>query len=127
MEVIYRETRFIAKGVAVCSILFLAGSVVFDFFSIPLLIGALLGGLYAIAHFVLIGHSVLESQQRTPEKARSYMSRQYFMRMFLTALVIFLSIEVDFISPLGLIPALFYPKISIYARSIYQYAVRNRH
>lgn len=126
MEVVFQETRFVAKGVVICSFLFLAASLLFQFFSVPLLLGAVLGGAYAVANFLLIGYSVQESLAKVPEKAKSYMSRQYFMRMALTALVIFLAIEVDFINPWGLIPALFYPKLSIYARSIYQYATRDR-
>lgn len=126
MEVVFQEARFVTKGVVVCSFLFLAASLLFDFFSLPILWGAVLGGAYAVANFLLIGHSVQESLQKPPEKARGYMSRQYFMRMALTALVIFLAIQVDFINPWGVIPALFYPKISIYARSVYQYATRSR-
>ena len=106
MEVVLQEARFVTKGVAVCSFLFLAASLLFDFFSLPLLWGAVLGGAYAVANFLLIGYSVL--------------------RLALTALVLFLAIQVDFINPWGVIPALFYPKISIYARSVYQYATRDR-
>ena len=126
MEVVLQEARCVTKGVAVCSFLFLAASLLFDFFSLPLLWGAVLGGAYAVANFLLIGYSVQESLTKTPEKAKGYMSRQYYLRLALTALVLFLAIQVDFINPWGVIPALFYPKISIYARSVYQYATRDR-
>ncbi len=40
MEVVLQEARFVTKGVAVCSFLFLAASLLFDFF--------VLGGFFAV-------------------------------------------------------------------------------
>lgn len=120
MDIVIAELKKIALGILLCDGVFLLVSLGFGFFSAELFSGMALGTAYAIIHFLLLGTSVASAMKKNPRQAQIQMTVQYFIRMILTAFVILIGFAVDFINPLGVVVPLFFPKIVLYAQSIFR-------
>lgn len=120
MNIVFPEIKRIAIGSIICNIVFLIASALFSLFSKELFLGSIIGTVYAIVNFMLIGVSVSDAMKKTPKQAQISMVISYFIRMAITALVIFIGLSSDYINPIGVIIPLFFPKAVLYARSIFR-------
>lgn len=113
MDVAAKETKSVARGSAALLSIYLLGAGVAGFFSGWLSVGAVLGTVFAVLNFWLLGTAVGEAIEKPPDEARRHMAASYIFRMFLTFSVLLLGVYVDYRAVIGIIPTLFFPKASI--------------
>ncbi|MEG1621289.1 MAG: ATP synthase subunit I [Oscillospiraceae bacterium] len=119
-SVVKKETLSIAKGTIILVAVSIGISALIGKLDFPLLLGFLIGGTHAIINFYLIGRSIEKSFEKSPNNASGYMAGQYFIRYFITALVILLGIYVDFINYIGIIIPLIFPKLVLLYSKIFR-------
>lgn len=145
-----QETKKIAIGVAVLSLLMLLVFMVIGYFDLTVLWGTLLGGGFAVLNFFLMALTVqqaaeqmngvtLPPEEETEEipaengveqpvkeelpqqkKARSMVQRSYMFRLGLTAVVAVLAVKSPLFHAVPAIIALFFPRIVITIQPLLQ-------
>lgn len=145
-----QETKKIAIGVAVLSLLMLLVFTVIGYFDLTVLWGTLLGGGFAVLNFFLMALTVqqaaeqmngvtLPPKEETEEipaengveqpvkeelpqqkKARSMVQRSYMFRLGLTAVVAVLAVKSPLFHAVPAIIALFFPRIVITIQPLLQ-------
>ena len=142
-----QETRKIAIGVFLLSVLMLLVFIVIGRFDLTVLWGTLLGGGYAVFNFFLMALTVqhaaeqmngvtlppLEEEQpaegdapQTKEElpqqkaARGIVKRSYYLRLVLTGAVAVLAVKATVFHAIPAIIALFFPRIVITAQPLLQ-------
>ena len=117
-DVIAQEGLRVIKGTAVLDGVTLLVAICLGRFTLPILLGLLVGSCYAVLNFFLIGLAVERALQRSPRSARLFMVGQYFLRMFLTAVVIILGLKASCLHAVTVILPLFYPKLVVVASAV---------
>lgn len=69
----------------------------------PWIMGYLFGGLIGILNFILLGRTVYRASMMSPQKAQIYASSNYFLRMFITGVVLFIGLKADYLSSIAVI------------------------
>lgn len=102
------------------------GSIALEHFNITLLWGILLGNIYTLLNFALLGTLVQNAVMREPHSAKRYMRTHYFIRWLLMGVVL----SVAFMSPVVngwcVVVSLFAPKITYTAIGFYQWIFNKR-
>ena len=109
-----------AKGTAILTLASIIISLFFHLFSLQLLLGFVLGGIYTVFNFYRLGKSIENMLEMPPAKAQTYMTGQYFLRLLTTGLVIFISFKADFINYFGIIIPLIFPKLTLFFCEIFR-------
>ena len=118
MDATLRETIKIFKGIVVLDIIFIAIIYILGKFDIPMLLGILIGSVYALLNFRLIAVSLNRAVQMSPGRAQVFAGVSYVGRLALTAAIILAAIKVDYINAFGVIVPMFFPKIIIVSSAI---------
>ncbi len=114
-DVVISELKHLAKGVAILYIISLAVLPLIGYFNYQTVLGLLVGSVYSLINFFLIGLSVENAvQMESSTEVAKYMNKQYGLRYLLTAVVIIISIYADFINPFGVMISIFFPKLVIF-------------
>ena len=111
----YVEYPRIFAGIAVLTAIFFVGCLVLGQLSLPMVLGTLLGDLTAGLNFVLICQGAENLLDKTPGRARSSAVFGYLFRLAFTTVAIIFGYYADFINLIGVIVALFFPKITLIA------------
>lgn len=113
------ETRHIAIGVgAMCAVMLVVFAVIgrFDY---TVLLGAVLGGGFAVLNFFLMALAVQRSvSQRDPAKAKKITQSSYTKRLLLLAAVLVVGIKVPYFHWVATIVPLFFPRITIFIMTL---------
>ncbi len=117
---VINETIQIAKGTSVLVVVSLIICIFTDAFNLPMILGFLIGGAYSVFNFYRLGKSIENMFKMPPAKAQTYMTGQYFVRLFTTGLVIFIGFKVDFINYFGIIISLIFPKLTLFFSEIFR-------
>lgn len=117
---VIKETIQIAKGTAILVLCSLIVCIFTNAFNLPMILGFLIGGVYAVFNFYRLGKSIENMLKMPPAKAQTYMTGQYFVRLFTTGLVIFIGFKVDFINYFGIIISLIFPKLTLFFSEIFR-------
>lgn len=111
-ELLKTKTLIIKNAIIITSV----GAVVAIFFSenhMPYIKGMLFGFLIAVLCFQQLSLSISKAVNLPPDKAQFFVGTRYFIRLFIYALVIYISIRADYINLIGTLFGLLSIKISI--------------
>lgn len=117
-EVVKRETKNIAIGIILCSIITQIGFLVLGQYSFAVLLGSIYGGAISLLNFFLMGLTVQKiADMDDPNAAKrkmqaSYSSRQV-MLLFLAGIGMYIAINFGVFHWLPIILAIVYPRIII--------------
>lgn len=118
MDVTQEETIKIIKGIIILDLIILTAAFLFTNLDMPFLNGLALGSIYAVLNFRLIAVTIKKAVKMPPAKAQMYVGANYFIRLALSALVIFIAIRADYINVLSAVIPMFFPKLIIVALAI---------
>ncbi len=82
-------------------------------FDATLLLGTLLGCVYSVFNFALTAYSVSQSVQKSETAAKAHMAGGYYLRLALTAVVIYWAIRAPYFNVFAVAIPLLFPRIVI--------------
>ena len=118
MDVTLKETIKIIKGIIILDLIVLVAALLFRKLDAAFLSGLAFGSIYAILNFRLIAITLKKAVKMPTAKAQMYVGVNYFIRLALSALVIFIAIRADYINVLSAIIPMFFPKLIIIGLAI---------
>ena len=83
-----------------------------------MILGLVLGTMVALMNFTMLAKTVEKSVEMSPEGAKLYASTQYFIRMIIVALVLFVTVKSKRLHLIGVLLGLIGPKVVILSRNI---------
>lgn len=114
-----KEAITMTVGMVVLCAIMLAVFAVLGYYDSRALLGALLGGTYAVINFILLGITVqLSTKKKSAKAAQSFMGASYTLRLVLTAAVVIIGIKVDIFNYVAVFIPLFFPRIVIFFSNI---------
>ncbi len=84
-----------------------------------LLWGMLLGNIYSVFNFLLLGIAVDKAVHKRPSRAQAYMVTMFLLRYLLTAVLITVSLVTDLFHPAAVIIPIFFPKLALTLQGIF--------
>ena len=115
-ETVLRETRRIAVGVFSMLAIMLVVYAAMGRFSLAVVLGGLIGSLYAVINFLLLGmtvQKVAEMREGNEELARMQMKSSYDMRMVIMILLIVVAFALPFVDGLACMIPMLFPRLTI--------------
>ena len=114
---ILKETKHIAIGVLIGDIIMCLVFVLLKRFDLSVLLGAVLGSVFAVGNIWYLGISVRKTLEKG-DGGQVYFRKTYLVRMLLHAVCVIIAALVPFINTLAGIIPLFFPKLVIYAMQL---------
>ena len=111
---VIKEIGRISVGVSVLYVVMLLIFLISGYFDFEAVLGGLLGSVYAIINFALLGFSVEKSVGKGTKGAQTTMGTSYTLRLFLTAIVVLWSIKAPYFNYVATVIPLVFPRIVIY-------------
>ena len=115
---IKKETGFIVAGETILVALMLAGFFVLRRFSLPVVFGALLGGLTAVGNFFLMGLTVQKAVDKPPEDRARLVRVSQSLRLLAVGAIAALAIAVFKFDIWATLIPLFFPRIIVTVRGL---------
>lgn len=115
-ETVLRETKRIAVGVFSMLAIMLVVYAALGCFSLAVVLGGLIGALYAVLNFLLLGmtvQKVAEMREGNEELARMQMKSSYNMRMVIMILLIVVAFALPFVDGLACMIPMLFPRLTI--------------
>lgn len=115
-ETVLRETKRIAVGVFSMLAIMLVVYAALGRFSLAVVLGGLIGALYAVLNFLLLGmtvQKVAEMREGNEELARMQMKSSYNMRMVIMILLIVVAFALPFVDGLACMIPMLFPRQTI--------------
>lgn len=115
---VQQEVNEVTRGI--CIFVIVAGLLSF-FISkepIPIILGVVFGSIIAILNFRLLAITMEKAVQYSPGKATAYTSSRYLIRMFIVAVVVFVSVKNPNINVIGTIIGLISTQIVIFIKKL---------
>ena len=115
-ETVLRETKRIAVGVFSMLAIMLIVYAALGRFSLAVLLGGLIGALYAVLNFLLLGmtvQKVADMREENEELARMQMKSSYNMRMVIMILLIVVAFALPFVDGLACMIPMLFPRLTI--------------
>lgn len=116
-ETVLRETKRIAVGVFSMLAIMLIVYAALGRFSLAVLLGGLIGALYAVLNFLLLGmtvQKVADMREENEELARMQMKSSYNMRMVIMILLIVVAFALPFVDGLACMIPMLFPRLTIF-------------
>ncbi len=111
-----RQTiKFAVAGAMLASVLFY----VFLDDPIKYVLGLLFGAAIGILNFVELAKTLSRAVELSPQKAQSYTTRKYFIRYVIYGVVLWVSIQADYIHVLGTIVGLLLIKVVLFTTNLF--------
>lgn len=86
----------------------------------PMLLGTLLGCVFAVFNFALTAYFVSQSVKKSENGAKGYMAGGYYLRLALTAAVIYWAIQAPYFNVFTAAIPLVFPRVVITICSLWQ-------
>ncbi|MDY5350273.1 MAG: ATP synthase subunit I [Candidatus Ventricola sp.] len=116
-ETVLRETKRIAAGVFSMLAIMLIVYAAMGRFSLAVVLGGLIGALYAVLNFLLLGmtvQKVADMREENEELARMQMKSSYNMRMVIMILLIVVAFALPFVDGLACMIPMLFPRLTIF-------------
>ena len=116
-ETVLRETKRIAVGVFSMLAIMLIVYAAMGCFSLAVVLGGLIGALYAVLNFLLLGmtvQKVADMREENEELARMQMKSSYNMRMVIMILLIVVAFALPFVDGLACMIPMLFPRLTIF-------------
>ena len=121
-----KETGFIAGFVLVGSLAMEAVYLLLGAWTLPVLLGNLLGGLTAVLNFFLMGLTVQSAVDKPQDEARTAMKASQALRSVMLLAVLAAGAAAPCFHLIAAIVPLFFPRIAIALRPLWERAGRRR-
>ena len=115
---VQNEVNELTKGIVIYAIIVAIISLFLSKVPIPIIIGVVFGSIIAILNFRLLALTMEKAVDFSPGKATAYTSSRYMIRMFIVAVVIFVSVKNPNINVLGTILGLVSTQIVIFVKKL---------
>lgn len=119
MGIIFTESKKLTVTALILDLIYIAASLVFNFFSVSVIYGALLGYLFMILNFSLLGTTIENAFGMSEKRASRYLKANYVVRYIITGIVLAISASSDKIDLWIVILSLLAPKITYTAIGFY--------
>ena len=110
---VYKEAAIVSIWIFVLGLIEFLCFTLFYRFGTDILFGVLYGCAFASFNFFHIAYSVRKSMHKSEDKAKVYMSGTYSIRMFLTAVMIFVAAKAEMINLWAAIIPLAFVRIAV--------------
>lgn len=117
-ETVLRETRRIAIGEAIMLLVMLVVYAVLGRFALPVVLGGLIGGAYAVFNFFMLGmtvQKVVAIREENEVLATMKLRSSYSMRMVGMLIVAIIAFALPFVDGLACIIPMVFPRLTILA------------
>lgn len=104
------ELVLLYKGMGIVNVIVFAISL-FTGFKLSFLFGLIIGYIYICWNLYYLGYTISKSVYKTQKNAKRYMRGNYILRYAILVLIFGIAFNATFISTLGVVIPLFYPKI----------------
>ena len=88
-----KEVRNMAIGVFLLSLFMVLIFFLCGYFSVQVILGALLGDAVCVLNFLILAYCVSQAVEKGEDSAKKYISGTYFLRMILVAVSIIIAIK----------------------------------
>lgn len=124
MTVVLQEMRRLLPAILGLAAASCGAAALLGYFSWGFWWGMVLGVLFSLLHFWLIGLGAVQATQLSAGGALVKMTSGYFMRTFLVGVAIYLALSAPFLNAWGFIIPLFFPKLAIYGTAVLRKGAR---
>lgn len=115
---VQQEVNEVSKGICVYAIIVGLISFVISKEPIHMILGVVFGSIIAILNFRLLALTMEKAAELSPGKAQAYTASRYLIRMFIVAVVVFVSVKNPNINVIGTILGLISTQIVIYIKKL---------
>ncbi|MCI6458633.1 MAG: ATP synthase subunit I [Clostridiales bacterium] len=115
---VQREVDEVTKGIIIYAIIISAISIFIPKETIHIMLGVVFGSVIAILNFRLLALTMEKAVDMSPGKAQAYTSMRYLVRMFIVAVVIFVSVKNPNINVIGTVLGLISTQIVIFIKKL---------
>lgn len=115
---VQKEVDDVTKGILIYAIIIMIMSFILSKSPISIILGVVFGSIIAILNFRLLALTMEKAVDLPPGKAQAYTASRYMVRMFIVAVVIFVSVKNPSIHVLGTILGLVSTQIVIFVKKL---------
>ena len=114
-----KETRLIAAWTAGLTVLMESIFLILRQWDLRVLFGGMLGAFFAVLNFFLMGLGIQKALTQEAGDAKNLMKLSQSLRLLMLGLVLVLAFSVPAFNPLAAVIPLFFPRIAILLRPLY--------
>ena len=115
---VQKEVNEVSKGICIYAIIVGLISLLILKETIPIILGVVFGSVIAILNFRLLAISIEKSVDLSAGKAQAYSGIRYLIRMFIVAVVLFVSVKNPNINVIGTVLGLISTQIVIFIKKL---------
>lgn len=115
---VQQEVKEVTKGIGIYAIVIGLASFFISKEPIHMILGVVFGSIIAILNFRLLAIAMEKSVDLSPGKAQAYSGIRYMVRMFIVAVVVFISVKNPNINVIGTVLGLISTQIVIYIKKL---------
>ena len=115
---VQQEVKDVTKGIGIYAIVIGLASFFISKEPIHMILGVVFGSIIAILNFRLLAISMEKSVDLSPGKAQAYTGIRYMVRMFIVAVVVFISVKNPNINVIGTVLGLISTQIVIFIKKL---------
>ena len=120
-ETVRRETLYIAAWTLLFSVLMEAVFLLTGYWHYEVLLGNMLGALFAVLNFFLMGLTVQKALQKEEKDAKTMMKASQSMRMIMLLVVCILGGVLPFFNLFAVLIPLIFPRIAVMLRPLFKH------
>lgn len=115
---VQKEVNEVSKGICIYTIIIGLLSFLISKEPIPIIMGVVFGSIIAILNFRLLAIAIEKSVDLSAGKAQAYSGIRYLIRMFIVAVVLFVSVKNPNINVIGTVLGLISTQIVIFIKKL---------
>ena len=117
-KTILKETGILLVGTLILCGVMIGVFALFRKFDYTVVTGALLGGLATVCNFFLMGLTIQNAVDKSPEEAKKKIQLSYTVRMFALLVVLGVGVYLPYFHWLAVILSALFPRVAILFRSV---------
>ncbi len=115
---VQKEVNSVSKGICIYAVIICIISIFLSKEPISIILGVVFGSIIAILNFRLLALTMEKAVEYSPGKAQAYSSLKYLVRMFIVAIVVFVSVKNPNINVIGTVLGLLSTQIVIFVKNL---------
>jgi len=112
------DLKIIFAGMGIINAIIVLLSLIFSFRYVMIL-GLIVGFMFSCWNLLFLNNAILKAVDMSIDKAKKYMYINYFIRISILLIISFIVYKINYISVIGIIITLFYPKIVIFFITVF--------
>lgn len=115
---VQQEVKEITKGIGIYSVIIILLSFIISKEPISIILGVVFGSIIAALNFKLLAITMEKAVEQSPGRAQAYSGMRYLIRMFIVAVVLFVSVNNPNINVIGTVLGLTSTQIVIFIKKL---------